>query len=288
VIPAVIGDRSSQRVLTTEFIDGLPPGPAADLRRFGIDPEAGLRAGAAAMLRQVFQFGLFHADPHPGNVLFLPGGRIGFVDFGMFGRLDPSERRRMAFIFWALADGDYEAVGRQLLRLSEFLPGADPDGFRAALADTVEDWFGERAADFSIARLLLSQLALGARYGIVFPRGLMLLARALVNLEATAMIVDPQLNLAELTRPLLPELRNILIPTPAALDEHWHRYRFEYLDLAAELPALLPQAIARLREQPTRPHSQDPGPAVRRWLPLTGAFAAGAGLAAFARKRRRT
>jgi len=275
-------------VLTTEFIDGLPPGPAADLRRFGVDPEAGLRAGAAAMLRQVFQFGLFHADPHPGNVLFLPGGRIGFVDFGMFGRLDPSERRRMAFIFWALADGDYEAVGRQLLRLSEFLPGADPDGFRAALADIVEDWFGERAADFSIARLLLSQLALGARYGIVFPRGLMLLARALVNLEATAMIVDPQLNLAELTRPLLPELRNILIPTPAALDEHWHRYRFEYLDLAAELPALLPQAIARLREQPTRPQSQDPGPAVRRWLPLTGAFAAGAGLAAFARKRRRT
>jgi ubiquinone biosynthesis protein len=206
----------------------------------------------------------------------------------MFGRLDPSERRRMAFIFWALADGDYEAVGGQLLRLSEFLPGADPDGFRAALADTVDDWFGERAADFSIARLLLSQLALGARYGIVFPRGLMLLARALVNLEATAMIVDAQLNLAELTRPLLPELRNILIPTPAILEEHWHRYRFDYLDLAAELPALLPKAIARLREQPTRPQSQDRGPAVRRWLPLTGAFAAGAGLAAFARKRRCT
>ena len=88
-------------------------------------------------------------------MLFLPGDRIGFVDFGMFGQLDPGERRRMAFIFWALVDGDYEAVGDQLLRLSEFLPGADPAGFRAALADTVEDWFGERAADFSIARLLL-------------------------------------------------------------------------------------------------------------------------------------
>ena len=86
------------------------------------------------MLRQVFQFGLFHADPHPGNVLFLPGDRIGFADFGMFGRLDPGERRRMALLFWALADGDYEAVGGQLLRLSEFLPGADPAGFQAALA----------------------------------------------------------------------------------------------------------------------------------------------------------
>ena len=287
VIPAVIGDRSSERVLTTEFLAGLPPEPAADLRRAGIDPEAVLRAGAAAMLRQVFQFGLFHADPHPGNVLFLPGDRIGFVDFGMFGRLDPSERRRMAFIFWALADGDYEAVGGQLLRLSEFLPGADPAGFRAALADTVEDWFGGSAADFSIARLLLSELALGARHGIVFPRGLMLIARALVNLEATAMIVDPQLNLAELARPLLPELRHILRPSPEALEERWHHYRFDYLDLAAELPALLPEVIARLREQPTRPAPPAAQPAPRRWLSLTGAFAAGAGLAVLARKRRR-
>ena len=287
VIPAVIGDRSSERVLTTEFLAGLAPEPAADLRRAGIDPEAVLRAGAAAMLRQVFQFGLFHADPHPGNVLFLPGDRIGFVDFGMFGRLDLSERRRMAFVLWALVDGDYEAVGDQLLRMSEFLPGADPAGFRGALADTVEDWFGVSAADFSVARLLLSELALGARHGIVFPRGLMLLARALVNLEATAMIVDPQLNLAELARPLLPELQHILRPNPEALQQQWHRYRFDYLDLAAELPALLPEAIARLREQSTPPPPPAAPPASRRWLPLAGAFAAGAGLAALARKRRR-
>ena len=287
VIPAVISDRSSQCVLTTEFLAGLSPEPAAGLRRAGIDPEAVLRAGALAMLRQVFQFGLFHADPHPGNVLFLPGDRVGFVDFGMFGRLDPSERRRMAFIFWALAEGDYEAVGGQLLRLSEFMPGADPDGFRAALADTVEDWYGVNAADFSIARLLLAELALGARHGIVFPRGLMLLARALVNLEATAMIVDPQLNLAELARPLLPELRAILRPRPEALRQDWHRYRFEYLDLAAELPALVPEVIAHLRQQPFRRPPPAAQPTPRRWLPLAGAFAAGAGLAALARKRRR-
>ena len=288
VIPAVISDRSSARVLTMEYLQGLPPGPAAGLRRAGLDPTAVLRAGAAAMMRQVFQFGLFHADPHPGNILFLPGDRIGFVDFGMFGRLDPSERRRMAFLFWALVDGDYEAVGGQLLRLSEFMPGADPDGFRAALANTVEDWYGVNAADFSIARLLLAELALGARHGIVFPRGLMLLARALVNLEATAMIVDPQLHLAELARPLLPELRHILLPSPQALGEHWHRYRFDYLDLAAELPALLPEAIARLRQPPAAP---PPPPTAahpaRRWLPLGGAFAAGAAMAALARRRRR-
>jgi ubiquinone biosynthesis protein len=287
VIPAVISDRSSARVLTTEFLEGQSPAPAADLQRAGLDPEAGLRAGAAAMLRQFFEFGLFHADPHPGNVLFLPGGRIGFVDFGMFGRLDSAERKRMTVMGLALIEGDYEAVGKQLLHLSEFLPGADPAGFHARFTDTVEEWFGQRAADFSTPRLLLHGLSLGARHGITFPRELMLLARALVTLEATAIIVDPQLNLAELARPLLPELRHMLLPSPQALEEHWRMHRFEYLSLAVELPALLPEAITRLRQGPVRPPAPrtPPPSAMRRRLPLSAAFAAGAGLATFACKR---
>ena len=288
VIPAVIGDHSSARVLTTEFLAGLPPAPAADLRRAGLDPAAGLRAGAAAMLRQIFQFGVFHADPHPGNVLLLPGGGIGFLDFGMSGRLDSHERRRMAVMGWALIEGDYEAVGGQLLHLSELVPGADPDGFRARFADTVDEWFGQRAADFSIARLLLHGLALGARHGIAFPRELMLLARALVTLEATAMIIDPHLNLAELTRPLLPELRRALLPSPETLQEHWRVHRFEYLSLAVDLPALLPEAITRLHQgirNPPAPPTPSPS-AIRRYLPLGAAFAAGAGVATLARKHR--
>jgi ubiquinone biosynthesis protein len=286
VIPAVISERTSARVLTTELLEGQPPAPAADLRRAGVDPAACLRAGAAAMLRQIFQFGLFHADPHPGNVLFLPEGRIGFVDFGMSGRLDSRERRRMGVMGWALIEGDYEAVGRQLLHVSEFLPGADPEGFRARFAETVEEWFGQRAADFSVPRLLLHGLALGARHGITFPRELMLLARALVTLEATAMIVDPQLNLSELARPLLPELRRMLVPSTQTLEEHWDTHRFEYLSLAVELPDLLPEALARLGHRPgSCDPPQAPPSAARRFLPLTAAFAAGAGLAAIARKR---
>jgi ubiquinone biosynthesis protein len=288
VIPAVISDRSSMRVLTAEFLEGLPPAPAAELRLAGLDPEAGLRAGAAAMLRQVFKFGLFHADPHPGNVLFMSGGRVGFVDFGMFGRLDSSDRRRMAVMGLALLEGDYEAVGSQLLHLSELRPGAEPDRFRSEFADTVDEWFGQPAADFSIPRLLLHGLSLGGRHGIAFPRELMLLARALVTLEATAMIVDPQLNLAELARPLLPELRRTLLPNRQSIQEHWNRYRFEYLSLAVELPDLLPEAVTRLHQGQVTPPVAPPAPRseLRRYLPLTAAFAVGAGVATLARKLR--
>ena len=91
-------------------------------------------------------------------------------------------------------------------------------------------------------------------------------------------------------RPLLPELRHIVLPSPHAWQEHWRRYRFDYLDLAAELPALLPEAVARLRQPPALPPPVPPTsthPAARRWLALTGAFAAGAGLGVLARRRRR-
>ena len=275
VIPWINRERSSRRVLTMEYVEGLRPAPAAELERSGIDPHAVLSAGAEAILKQVFVNGLFHADPHPGNVLLLPGNRICFLDFGMFGRLSRRERRRMAFVFWSLIDGDYEQVGEQLLRIATLRPSANPDGFRTAIAEEVEQWFESTGHDYSIAQLLMRQLALGARYGLVFSRGLMLLARALVTVESTALIVDPKLTLAELARPLLPELRRELLLDPQQLEEAWQRNRFENLELALDLPDLLPELTARLRDGPS---ATPPAPPISAspWLSFAGAFAAGA------------
>jgi ubiquinone biosynthesis protein len=276
IIPGIDWERTTRRVLTMDFIAGHPPAPAAELLAAGFDPEALLSAGAEAVFRQIFVYGLFHADPHPGNVLFVAPDRVCFLDFGMFGRLGRSERRRMAFVFWALVDGDYENVAPQLLRLSSLQARADPAGFRAAVGDAVEEWFGLRARDYSIARLLLRILALGAGYGVVFPRGLMLLARALVNLEATAEVVNPELNLATLARPLLPELRRTLLLDKTALEETWRDNRFEYLALALELPDLVPELVARLRQpeisEPATARSHAHGTAA----PLAAAALAGA------------
>ena len=279
VVSEVDWARTSARVLTMELIEGVPPAPAAALEQERLDPQTLLHVGAEAIFRQIFEYGLFHADPHPGNLLLLPGNRVCFLDFGMFGRLGLRERRRMAFVFWSLVEGDYEGVADQLLRLSTLRPGADPAGFRTALADTVEEWFGQSSRDYSIARLLLRQLALGAGHGLVFPRELMLLARALVNVEATATVVDPSLTLAELASPLLPELRRALLLDPQVLEEVWRKNRFDYLELALELPELLPQLAARLRAADGRNGVREAPASSRSRLPLAGAFLAGVGIA---------
>ena len=184
----------------------------------------------------------------------------------------------MAFVFWALVEGDYDAVADQLLRLSTLRPGADAAGFRAAVGETVEVWFAGDARSYSIARLLLRQLGLGAQHGIVFPRELMLLARSLVNLESTVSVIDPELSLAELARPLLPELRRSLLLSREAVEEAWRENRFDYLDLALEVPDLLPELVARLRGDG---QASAPLPAPRRGArlaaaPLAAGFVAGA------------
>ena len=287
VVPWVARELTSARVLTLELVEGVRPAPPAELVAAGLDPEALVRTGARAMVRQIFEHGLFHADPHPGNVLLLPGNRVCFLDFGLFGRLAPRVRRRMAFVFWSLVEGDHETAGEQLLRLSRLRPGGDREGFLAALAEAVEEWYGQRAGEFSIARLLLRQLALGARHGVVFPRELMLLARALVTTEATASIIEPELSLSELAQPLLPRLRRDLL-APRSLEEALRRNRFEYLELLYELPELVPRLAARLGDgDEAVPPVARPGPPARA-LPLAAGFAAGLAVAvAFGRRARR-
>jgi len=253
VIPQVHWNQTTARVLTMEMIHGHRPAPRQDLVAAGINADRVLDAGARAMLRQVFEGGLFHADPHPGNILLLDGDLVCFLDFGLYGRLDARQRRRMAMVLYALVRGDYETVSDQLLHLSERGSSADVRQFRRALAELVEDWYGQDSAESSVATLLLHELSIGSRYGIVFPRELILLARALVHLEATAAVIDSNLNLADLINPLLPELRSTLLPGKAELEDQWSSAALEYLALAMELPTALPHLIDRILARADRP-----------------------------------
>ena len=283
VIPRVYWEQTTARVLAMEMIHGHRPAPRDDLAAAGIDADRVLDTGARAMLRQVFEGGLFHADPHPGNILLLEGDLVCFLDFGLYGRLDARQRRRMAMVLYALVRGDYETVSDQLLRLSERQPGADVRQFRLALTELVENWYGQGSAKSSVATLLLHELSIGSRYGIVFPRELILLARALVHLEATAAVVDPTLNLADLIDPLLPELRSTLLPGRTELEEQWSTAALDYLALAIDIPTALPHLIDRmlaLADQPPPPAEPPAGSSPRAHL----ASGAAAGLvgAAFA------
>lgn len=273
VIPRVHWSLTTARVLTMDLVEGRRLAPRSELVSAGLDPDRILEAGARAMVRQIFDVGIFHADPHPGNLLVLPGNRICFLDFGLHGRLDRRQRRRMALLLSSLVNGDYEVTADQLLHLSERLPGADSRGFRSALAELVQSWYDDPSAP-SVARLLLRELGLGSRFGIVFPRDLMLLARALLHLEASAAVVDPRLRFADLLGPVEADLRRSLVPGGADLEELWRTQWMDYLALILELPEVLPHLPDLLAERIAAAVGPVPGSAARPH-PVRSAVTAG-------------
>lgn len=280
VIPWVDQDRTTARVLTMQFVDGVSPAPGDVLRAQGFDVDQLVTSGARAMLDQLFTLGLFHADPHPGNLLMLPGNRVAFLDFGMFGTLTARSRRRLAIMMWALVDEDFDAVAAQLIGFAKLGPDADPDSFRDALDDVVQDWYhGER--DASVTQLLMRELGLGAQFGIVFPRDLILVARALIGLDATAHLMIPDRSFNQLLEPLVADIRRAVLPNGSQLKAVVARQKFGYLQLALDLPDLLPDLARRVqhssaavRERPPVPSRTKQGPV---WLLLAVTAGAAAG-----------
>jgi ubiquinone biosynthesis protein len=136
-----------------------------------------------------------------------------------------------------------------------------------------------------VTQLLLRELGAGARHGIEFPRELMLLARSLISLEATAALIDPERTFVDLVGDLLPEMKRMLMPSGAQLEALWRENRFDYLALALELPAMLPH----MREVLVGDAVAAPATNRRSWRPsaLAGAGVGAAVAAALSRGRRR-
>ncbi|MHB8577312.1 MAG: ABC1 kinase family protein, partial [Dehalococcoidia bacterium] len=109
-LPRVVREHSSRRVLVMEWIDGIKITDSAALRQAGIDPQAVSERLVDCYSRQIYDFGFFHADPHPGNLFVLRDGRISIVDFGLTRRLSPAIVRGLALLTHAMFTGDDAAT----------------------------------------------------------------------------------------------------------------------------------------------------------------------------------
>jgi ubiquinone biosynthesis protein len=194
-IPDVIEERSTAGVLTIEHSPGVRIDAYA---REHPAAARGLGAAVAALvLRQIFEDGLFHADPHPGNLFVLPDGRLCLHDFGMVGELSEPMRLGLGELLAAEVRGDAAAAAGAYLRLG--LPGGDAD--REALEREFErllDQMHERPLrEISLGEEMQKLLRVGGRNRLRNPRELLLLARAFLIAEALLRRLDPEINVVE-------------------------------------------------------------------------------------------
>lgn len=204
-VPEIDWRRSSRRVLTLEWLDGIKISKRDELLAAGHDLKALAANLVRAFLRQAVVDGYFHADLHQGNLFALPDGRIAAVDFGIMGRIDRQARVWLAEILYGLITGNYERVA-QIHFEAQYVPAHhDVAEFATALRAVGEPIRGLPVRDISVGRMLESLFAITRDFDMPTQPHLLLLQKTMVMEEGVATALDPDINMWETAEPFLSE-----------------------------------------------------------------------------------
>jgi len=200
-IPEVYPELSTERVLTMEMLIGIKLADHAQLAAMGCDLREVARRGADLYLRMIFEEGFYHADPHPGNVLVMPGNVIGLLDFGMVGRIDEQLREDIEEMFLALTSGDATHLTTVIVRVGTPPLGLDFASLTIDVTDFVSHYANLPVDKLELGMMLNELTEIIRRYQIMLPARVAMLLKVFVMLEGTARLLDPHFSLLEVMKP---------------------------------------------------------------------------------------
>lgn len=247
IAPRPFPECSTRRVLTMARLEGTSVALAEELRGAGVDTADIAERGADAYMDMIFRDRFYHADPHPGNIFVLPDGEtIGFLDFGMIGRVDEVTLEKFEGLLVAVVSRDTEELTYYLLQLGDFPPDLNRDAFQAAVSEFIAEYipeeFGE--GDFTTAATAATDLV--REYHIVLDPVYSLLLKVLVTLEGTAQILTGSFNLAAFLQRSQPKIMRARLG-PARFARKAQRRVRDWDRLIATAPADIADILDRLR-----------------------------------------
>lgn len=205
VVPTVDWERTGRRVLTTEWISGIPVHDFDALVAAGHDLEAIVRKASESFFLQVFRDGFFHADMHPGNAFVREDGALCVVDFGIMGRIDRRTRYFLADMLLGFVTGDYERVADVHFQANYVPDSTDRQVFHQAIRAIGEPIFDRPPSEISIARLLAQLFQVSERFEMEAQPELLLLQKTMLLAEGVGRRLAPDLNMWHLALPLVEE-----------------------------------------------------------------------------------
>lgn len=202
-VPRVHWSLTSRRVLAMEFCDGIKIDRIENLRAAGHDLERIAHRGADAMLKQIFEDGLFHGDPHPGNLRVLPDDVIGFLDFGIVGRLDEPLRDVLVDLLLAIVRGDAATIVDVALAAGQVPDEVDLRSLRCDIEDLLDLFRDVPLGQLQMAEVFAQFFATLQRHRIGLPQQLVLLARTIAIIESVGRELDPEFDLVSRAEPFV-------------------------------------------------------------------------------------
>lgn len=279
--PIPNSELSTGRVLTMDFLDGIKVSEPQRLKDIGYDLDELARRGARVFLEMIFRDGFYHADPHPGNFVILPGAVVGILDCGMVGRLDETMREHIEEMLLAIANRDAVLLTSVITRMGSVPPHLDQADLSSDVADLVSYHGSKPLAQFNLAQALRDITELVRRYQIVLPTSIAMLIKVLIMLEGTARLLSPTFNLTELIQPYQKKLLLRRL-SPKRHLQKIRRFLSEWQYLGEVLPRTLVDVLQQVQTGRFDVHLEHKGlePSVNRLVlgMLTSALFVGSAL----------
>jgi ubiquinone biosynthesis protein len=200
-IPTIYPELSSKRVITMEYLDGINITETNRLRKEGYNLTLIARRGALLGYKSTFQYGFFHADPHPGNIFVLPGNVIGLVDFGMMADLSVRDRERLAKLVYFIAIRDDKRVARALNDLMESEDVIPAEELEPSMAGIIREYGDVPTAELSLGAMLFVMMRAIMNHGGRLRPQLMWLTKSIASQEEMAHSLKADFNMMELAKP---------------------------------------------------------------------------------------
>ena len=204
--PAVFWEFTTAAVLTIQRFDGVPIGDIEELDRRGHDRKRLAKELGECFMSQYFQTGMFHADPHPGNLLVLGDGTIGMIDFGMIGHLSTEVKNRLTTMFIAASTEDIDFLADAAAELGDAGEDFERRQFGSDLTDLYHKYSGMPLGRMDTRRLFGDLVRVARQNDLSLRRDLVLLGKSVAAISAVARTLDPSYDVVRMSTPKTAEL----------------------------------------------------------------------------------
>jgi predicted unusual protein kinase regulating ubiquinone biosynthesis (AarF/ABC1/UbiB family) len=212
-IPKIYWEYTGRRVLTMEWVTGTKLTNIQEVQAQGIDATHLVEVGVECSLRQLLEHGFFHADPHPGNLLAMPDGRLAYLDFGMMSSIKPHQRYGLIEAVVHLVNRDFDALGQDYVKLEFLTPETDLTPIIPALNDVFGNALGASVAELNFKSITDRMSEMMYEFPFRVPAYYALIIRSMVTLEGIAIGIDPDFKVLSKAYPYIAK-RLLTDPSP--------------------------------------------------------------------------
>lgn len=246
-VPRVYWSHTTAKVLTMEYINGVKVNNLSRLEEEGYNRKVIAERIAHSMLHQILIEGFFHGDPHPGNIVILPGDRIVWMDFGMVGRLSANMQNQFALLALSMKSGSTNGIIKAISEMGVIPFDTNMSALQVDIAELRERYYDVPLSQISLGGAVTDLLAVAYKHQIMIPAELTMLAKALLTVEALVEMLDPDFSIMNAAEPfgkqLLKERYN-----PKKIAANAWEHLTEYTEILADLPKKLREVASTIQK----------------------------------------